>query len=161
MMTFFTSVVTKCKDVAGKLRLVSASEGGVTVENRLLMQQRGFISSPIAGDRIAFVRSGNFLLGFATDSDSRPLVLDGEAAVYSSADCYILLRPDGSIEIKAPNDITVHGNIKCMGDVRDSIGTLADLRSKYNAHTHVGNLGAPTGPTMPNGQDVGGLDAGS
>lgn len=159
MMTFFTSTVTKCKDIAGKLRLVSAMAGGVLTENRQLMQQRGFVSVPAEGDRIGFLRLGNVVLGIASDSADRPPVGEGEAALYGSATCYVLVRPDGSMEIRAPKDVTVLGNLKCTGDVSDSVGALSALRAKHNAHTHVGNLGAPTSPTMPAGQDNGGASA--
>lgn len=159
MMSFFSSTVTKCKDIAGKLRLVSAFAGGVLTENRQLMQQRGFVSVPAEGDRIAFLRLGNVVLGIASDSADRPDVAAGEAALYGSAQCYVLVRPDGSIEIKAPGDVKVLGNLVCTGDVSDSVGTLSALRSKYNGHTHMGNLGAPTSPTMPAGQDTGGAGA--
>lgn len=155
MISFFTSTVTKCKDVAGKLRLISAFAGGILTENRQLMQQRGFVSVPVAGDRVAFLRLGNVVLGVASDSTDRPAVADGEAALYSSSQCYVLVRPDGAIEIKAPASVTVIGDLKCTGDVSDSVGSLSALRKKYNGHTHVGNLGAPTSPTMPDGQDLG------
>ena len=159
MMSFFTSTVTKCKDIAGKLRLVSAMAGDILTENRQLMQQSGFCSVPRPGDRIAFMRLGNLILGFASDSTDRPELAEGEAALYGSAQCYVLVRPDGAIEIKAPKDVTVVGNLICTGDVSDSVGPLSTLRTKYNAHTHMGNLGTPTSPTMPAGQDNGGASA--
>ena len=159
MMNFFTSTVTKCKDIAGKLRLVSAFAGGVLTENRQLMQQRGLVSVPVAGDPIIYLRLGNMVIGIASDSADRPSVAEGEAALYGSAQCYVLVRPDGSIEIKAPKDVTILGNLKCTGDVSDSVGALSALRAKHNTHTHVGNLGAPTSPTMPAGQDNGGASA--
>lgn len=159
MMTFFTSTVTKCKDIAGNLRLVSALAGGILIENRQLMQQSGFCSVPRPGDRIAFLRLGNLILGIASNSADRPAVAEGEAALYGSAQCYVLVRPDGSIEIKAPGDVTVSGNLKCTGEVSDAVGPLSVLRDKYNSHKHVGNLGAPTSPTMPDGQDLGGANA--
>lgn len=159
MMTFFTSTVTKCKDIAGKLRLVSAMAGGVLTENRQLMQHRGFVSVPAEGDRIGFLRLGNVVLGIASDCADRPTLAEGEAALYGSAQCYVLVRPDGSIEIKAPADVKVLGNLLCTGDVSDSVGPLSALRAKHNTHTHMGNLGAPTSPTMPAGQDNGGASA--
>lgn len=155
-MSIFTSVVTKCKDVAGKLRLVSAFAGGVLTENRQLMQQRGFVSVPAAGDRIAFIRLGNFVLGIASDSTDRPEVAEGEAALYGSARCYVLVRPDDSIEIHAPADVTVLGNLICTGDVSDSVGPLSRLRNKYNDHVEVGNLGMATSKPLPQHQDLGG-----
>ena len=40
-MRFFSSIVKSCKDIAGKLRLVSASTGDIDTDNRQLMQQYG------------------------------------------------------------------------------------------------------------------------
>jgi|GEM_PF-1697721 len=159
MMSFFTSIVTSCKDLKGKLRMVNAEAGGVSVQNRQLMQQSGFSSVPKAGDRITFLRLGNVVLGIASDCDDRPELLEGERAIHASKSCYMIVHPDGSIEIKAPKGVEITGDLVVKGDVSDSVGALSALRTKYNAHMHVGNLGAPTSPPTPAGQDIGGAGA--
>ena len=68
-MRFFSSIVKSCKDIAGKLRLVSASTGDIDTENRQLMQQYGFISIPKSGSKILFLSSGNVTVGVASDSE--------------------------------------------------------------------------------------------
>ena len=66
MMKFFTSIVSSCKDIAGKLRGVDAKANGRDVEGRQLMQQYGFISIPPSGSRILFLEFGNVIVGVAT-----------------------------------------------------------------------------------------------
>jgi len=66
----------------------------------------------------------------------------------------ITITSDGNLEIK--NDVLITGNLKvtkkigsnsditCAGDLSDNIGVLSQLRDKYDAHFHIGNLGIPT-----------------
>lgn len=45
-------------------------------------------------------------------------------------------------------DLTVIGNINCTKNVSDSVGTMAEIRQKHNAHIHRnGNNGNTTAPT--------------
>ena len=83
MMKFFTSIVSSCKDIAGKLRGVDAKANGRDVEGRQLMQQFGFISIPPSGSRILFLEFGNVIVGVASDGKDRPAVKEGETALYS------------------------------------------------------------------------------
>ena len=66
-MKFFTSIISSCKDIAGKLRNVSAKANGRDVEGRQLMQQFGFVSVPPSGSRILFLEFGNVIVGVARD----------------------------------------------------------------------------------------------
>ena len=70
-MKFFTSIISSCKDIAGKLRSVSAKANGRDVEDRQLMQQYGFISIPPSGSRILFLEFGNVIVGVASDGKER------------------------------------------------------------------------------------------
>ncbi|MFA6690043.1 MAG: hypothetical protein WCS18_11255 [Sphaerochaetaceae bacterium] len=156
-MNFFTSIVTSCKDITGKFRKVSAAANGIAVEDRHLMQQFGFASIPKAGSRILFLQHGNFTIAVATEGDDRPTLEEGESALYRNANHYIILKKDGSIAIKAPAGVDIDGDLRVKGDVSDSVGKLSGLRAKFNQHTHVGNLGAPTATPVP--QDTGDADA--
>jgi len=156
MITFFSSIVTSCKDIAGKLRRISASAGGRIIDDRLLMQQRGFASVPKSGDQVLFLQLGNLIVAIASDCADRPPLAEGDAALYASASCYITVSPNGSIKIKAPKGVDVDGDLRVNGDVSDSVGKLSALRDKYNFHASIGNLGAPTGIPMPEFQDKGG-----
>lgn len=149
-MRFFSSIVTKCKDVAGKLRQISASSNDIDVENRQLMQHYGLISVPKKGSRVLFLSLGGVTLGIASDSDDRPALEEGEVALYATKDHFIHLKKDGSIVIKASAGMQIDGDLKVNGQLSDSIGSLSSLRSKYNNHTHVSNgPGAPTNVPIP------------
>lgn len=154
-MKFFTSIVTSCKDIAGKLRSISASANGVETENRQMMQHFGFISVPKSGARVLFLQLGNVTVAVASDEKDRPSLSEGESALYRSADHYIILKKDGSVAIKATAGVEIEGDLKVSGDVKDSVGSLVSLRNAYNKHTHIGNLGEPTATPIP--QDTGAL----
>ncbi|PWJ70156.1 bacteriophage Mu Gp45 protein [Fibrobacter sp. UWR4] len=147
MMKFFTSIVESCKDVAGKLRNLTAKANDIEFEDRQLMQQFGFISIPRKGDRVLLLQFGNVVIAVASDSADRPAVNEGETALYREKEHYIILKDDGTIAIKASGGVDIDGDLRVTGDVQDKSGTLDRLRQNYNKHTHVGNLGAPTSPT--------------
>lgn len=144
MMKFFTSIVESCKDVAGKLRNLTAKANDIEFEDRQLMQHFGFISVPRKGDRVLLLQFGNVVIAVASDSADRPAVNEGETALYRVKEHYIILKDDGTIAIKASGGVDIDGDLRVTGDVQDKSGTLDRLRQNYNKHTHVGNLGAPT-----------------
>lgn len=149
MIKVFSSVITKCKDIANKFRGVSASANDVETNGRQLVQQWGFISVPTPGSKVIFIQVDNVVYGIASDSADRPSVEEGESSVYRSADHYIILKKDGTIGIKASSGVDIDGDLRVSGDVKDKNGTLDRLRRNYNSHTHVGNLGALTAMPQP------------
>ena len=153
MMKFFTSIITSCKDIAGKLRNVSAKANGRDVEGRQLMQQFGFISIPKPGERCLFLEFGNVIVAVASDGKDRPAIKESEVALYREKAHYIILKDDGTIAIKAEGGVDIDGDVRVNGEVSDKVGKLSKLRDTFNQHTHVGNLGAPTAP--PTQQDTG------
>jgi phage gp45-like len=157
MMKFFTSIVTSCKDVAGKLRSIGGKANGIEFEGRQMMQHFGFVSIQKAGERCLFLQFGNVVIAVASDGKDRPAVKEGETALYREGEHYIILKADGTIAIKANGGVDIDGDLRVNGDVSDNVGKLSKLRDNYNQHTHVGNLGAPTAPTDK--QDLGGVDA--
>lgn len=157
MMKFFTSIVTSCKDVAGKLRSIAGKANGIEFEGRQMMQHFGFVSIPKAGERCLFLQFGNVVIAVASDGKDRPAVKEGETALYREGEHYIILKADGTIAIKANGGVDIDGDLRVNGDVSDNVGKLSKLRDNYNQHTHVGNLGASTAPTDK--QDLGGVDA--
>jgi phage gp45-like len=154
---FFTAIIDACRDLAGKLRSVTATAGDEVVRDRNMIQQFGFVSVPKKGDRVLFVQSGNFVIGIASDSANRPEVKEGEAALYRTTTHFIRLNDDGTVLIVAPKGVDIDGDLRVSGDVSDSVGTLSGLRNNYNAHAHIGNLGAPTATPLP--QDTGAPNA--
>ena len=151
MMKFFTSIVTSCKDIAGKLRRVNASANGIDVENRQLMQQFGFASVPKKGSRILFLQFGNVTIGVASDGSERPDVKEGEVAIYRDKENYILLRENGSIEIKAPKGVDIDGNLRVTKDIWDNTSNPADVGSVNNMRQILKQQvhGTAVGPSSP------------
>lgn len=147
MIKAFTSIVTKCKDIAKKFRNISASANGVEISGRQMVQHWGFVSIPMPGSKALFIQVDNVVYCIASDSDNRPAVEEGECAIYRSKDHYIILKKDGKVAIKASAGVDIDGDLRVTGDVSDKSGTLDRLRQNYNKHTHVGNLGSLTSPT--------------
>lgn len=145
MMKFFTSVVTSCKDIAGKLRNISAKANGIDAENRQLMQQFGFISVPTSGSKVLFLEFGNVVVAVASDGPDRPKLKEGESALYRKADHYLLLKENGTVEIKAPKGVDIDGDLRVNGNIWDKTGSLDHLRQTVNSQTH----GTAVGPTSP------------
>lgn len=144
-MKFFTSIISSCKDIAGKLRSVSAKANGRDVEGRQLMQQFGFVSIPPSGSRILFLEFGNVIVGVASDGKERPAVEEGETAVYRDDKQYIIFKKNGTIEIKAPKGVDIDGDLRVSKDIWDNQGSLDHLRKTVNMQTH----GTAVGPTSP------------
>lgn len=150
-MKFFTSIVNSCKDIAGKLRRVNASANGIDVENRQLIQQFGFVSVPKKGSRILFLQFGNVTVGVASDGSDRPEVKDGEVAIYKDGSQYILLKDNGSIEIKAPKGVDIDGDLRVSKDIWDNtsnpadVGSVKNMRKILNSQVH----GTAVGPSSP------------
>lgn len=144
-MKFFTSIISSCKDIAGKLRSVSAKANGRDVEDRQLMQQYGFISIPPSGSRILFLEFGNVIVGVASDGKERPAVEEGETAVYRDDKQYIIFKQNGTIEMKAPKGVDIDGDLRVKKDIWDKLGSIDHLRQTVNMQTH----GTAVGPTSP------------
>lgn len=149
-MKFFTSIVNSCKDIAGKLRRVNASANGIDVENRQLIQQFGFVSVPKKGSRILFLQFGNVTVGVASDGSDRPEVKEGEVAIYKDGSQYILLKDNGSVEIKAPKGVDIDGDLRVSKDIWDNtstadVGSMNNMRKILNSQVH----GTAVGPSSP------------
>lgn len=69
---------------------------------------------------------------------------EGEVVLYNAGGTRIALR-DGVVEIHADgqvlvkaDELRVEGNIVATGDVSDAAGSMAEMRSIFNSHTHGG-----------------------
>lgn len=85
----------------------------------------------------------------------------GEVALHTEEGDSIVLRNGRVVEIvtetlriRASTAVQIDSPlVAATGEVSDAVGRLSALRTNYNAHTHIGNLGAPTGPTStPDGE---------
>jgi len=89
-----------------------------------------------------------------TYADGAIISYDRENSVLSAilpAGATVELTADGGINIAG--DVSVTGSISATeditaaGEISDTDGELSRLRTNYNSHKHVGNLGNPTSPS--------------
>ena len=126
-------------------------------------QEYGLASKPLKGCRaVTLFLGANRENGvvIATDDDSRPADLeDGDVCLYTSQGAKILIKnADGKINITTDSEVNITSPV--VNAVSDNIklgsGTVEKLlkgetfQTFFNAHTHTGNLGAPTStPIVP------------
>ena len=145
-MDLLRGKITKSSDREGKSRLFSAS-GRIdeTLEDRELIQQSGFSSIPKEGDEVIVLSFGNLRIAVATDSKDRPLLEVGETAVFSSAETYIKMKADGTIEIVSKGKkITFDGDIEATGEITAKVGSTP---VKLTTHLHPTPVGPSSAPT--------------
>jgi phage gp45-like len=110
------------------------------------VQDYGFTSVPEAGaEGIALAVGGSAGHRVVIALDDRRYrktgMAAGEVAVYHKSGSHVLLKADGSIVIKATSIL--------IGDGAAHPIPFADLvEGVYNGHSHIGNLGYPTGAPL-------------
>jgi len=145
-MDILRGKITKSSDRSEKPRLFSAS-GRIdeTLEDRELIQQSGFSSIPKEGDDVIVLSFGNLRIAVATESKDRPLLEVGETAVFSSAETYIKMKADGTIEIVSKGKkITFDGDIEATGEITAKAGSTP---VKLTTHLHPTPVGPSSAPT--------------
>lgn len=145
-MDLLRGKITKSSDRSGKPRLFSA-EGRIdeSLEDRELIQSSGFASVPKEGDEVLVLSFGNLRIAIATDSKDRPSLEVGETAVFSSAETYIKLKADGTIEVVSKGKkITFDGDIEATGEITAKSDSSPVKLSTHLHPTPVGPSSAPT-----------------
>lgn len=138
-----------------KMQLIQlAAMADETLDDIERFQNYGFTSHPkpgaeaiglsIGGDR------GHTVVIAVDDRRFRLTALEeGEVAIYDDQGQKVHLARDG-IQIFSEGTVSVEGGMIELGEGAAESVVLGDsFAAIYNAHTHTGNLGAPTGP--PNG----------
>jgi phage gp45-like len=130
---------------------VTSKDDTQTIEQ---LRQAGIDSGPVDDSRLfGFSLGGSaWKIAFAVDDGITPEAVPGELILYSqdagAKASIIHLKTDGSIEITAPSDVNITGNLNVTGDVvADSAITGISLINHY----HQGNLGYPTGTSLMTG----------
>ena len=90
---------------------------------------------------------------------ARPSASTGQTILYSTdasgatIKATISLNPDGTITVTAPGTVTVNAPEVDIGSGALKKALLGEVfQATFNSHTHVGNLGTPTGaPIVPSG----------
>jgi phage baseplate assembly protein V len=126
----------------------------------------GLASPPSIGNQVLVLpQEGNaehgVIIGGAFSAQARPPSINsapvpsGEAVLFHASGAYLRLGNDGGFVIAAANGdrVTVIGDLVVTGDISDqngAHGTLADLRSAYDQHTHGGVAGGSGETAEPN-----------
>jgi phage gp45-like len=101
MVTWFRGVIQSATDTASGIRIARAVGRGVRELSEIShMQQRGFTSVPLEGDRVLMLRADDLVVAIASAMDDKPLAQPGETVIYSNADTVVSLKADGSILVK-------------------------------------------------------------
>ena len=133
-------------------RLQVGLGGRAVHEDIVHAQPYGFGSRPREGAEawILFPHGGRSA-GYALVTDDRrgrPSLEEGEAVLYNAVTgTRVHLRNDGSVRVKG--DLVVEGSISATGPIDDGVGSLDQIRSTYNLHTHGTSVGPTTPPTPP------------
>jgi len=160
-MMLIRAVVTAITDAAAKL---FSAKGRVdeTISNREMFQDYGFGSSPLPGAEVLVVVQGNTTIAIASeDKRYRVQLVNGEVCLYSDEGDKVHLKRDRIIEVVAgtkvvlntptaelSGDLKVGGSVSAAGQVSDSKGSMAAMRTTYNTHTHIDSMSGSTTPPL-------------
>jgi phage gp45-like len=148
----------------GAIQLVSATGRAFeTFSLREFFQQYGFTSRPLPGAEGIFIESGNFVVMIATeDRRYRVALEEGEVALYTDEGDKIHFKRGREIEIvcgakvtidaplvETTGDLVVKGALSSETSVADPDGTMAEMRTIYNGHTHSDPQGGASGAPTP------------
>lgn len=101
MVNWFRGVIQSAQDTANGVRIAKAIGRGVReIADVDLMQQRGFTSVPLDGERALFLQANDLVVAIATGMKDKPTAEAGETILYSNADTKVSLKPDGTILVK-------------------------------------------------------------
>lgn len=151
LMTISRGVLESLKDDQG-IQLVKLDiMAGENRDNIERFQQYGFTSVPKPGaEAVIIFQGGNREHGICISIDDRKFRLkalaEGEVALYTDEGDKIHFKRGGIINIVATSKVKVDANFVELGN-----GTLEKIlngqafQTRFNAHTHQGNTGVPTG----------------
>lgn len=148
-------------ETEGGIRLTLDLGFGEVRDDLELVQQYGMTSRPKPGSQaVTLFVSGSRDAGvvIATKGMGAEMsfrLAPGEVALHTDEGDSVHLKngrvvsiTTETLEIHASERVVIDSpSVEANGEVSDSVGRLSALRTKYTAHTHVGNLGAPTSPT--------------
>lgn len=143
-----------------EIRCSADGRPGETIEDKRLVQHHGFSSRPPKGAGLVLFRSGNSWVVLGSDSGKGPALEEGEASLWYDDQNFIIMKKDGSIEIKSQkvkmevDELNVSGKITADGDiesksaVKDPLGDMAEMRTIFNGHIHTttATIGATATP---------------
>lgn len=137
------AVIESVKNDSGMQTIKAALLAGEIRDSMEHFKEAGFTSTPIAGaEAVAVFPGGNRDHGIiivVNDRRSRPTdIPEGGAAIYSY----------DATELKQIVKVLPDGTIELGKGTLESIVNGETFKTLFNAHTHIGNLLAPTGPPV-------------
>lgn len=163
-------VVIKNFNDAGQTQTASIETGeGIVHDQVEILQTYGFATMPPedGASGIALSIGGDegdpVLLPVANSSKRMGNLKAGDTALYNGGGDHIVLRSNGTLEIKIGGDATLElpggltietpnmlvkaDMLECTGDIKDKNGTMQEMRDQYNGHGHP-DASSPPGPLM-------------
>lgn len=130
--TWFRGVIQSAVDTADGIRIAKAVGRGVReLSNISHMQQRGFTSVPLAGNRALFLQADDLVVAIASATGDKPMAEPGETVIYSNVDTKVSLKADGSILVRGSKVVVesdtvvdVNGQTVRLGSNPDTLTPL-------------------------------------
>jgi phage gp45-like len=142
----------------GALKLFAATgRPGESFAEREAVEHYGFTSRPLPGAEVVLIADGNNIVMIASDDRRYRIAVEaGEVALYTDEGDKVHLKRGREIEVVAGTKVKVtaptveiQGDLVVSGNVSDSAGTMAAMRTAYNGHTHPDPQGGATGAPVP------------
>lgn len=148
-------LVLGTNDGGASQRINVTTHQGITRQRVEVLQPYGLATHPPAGAMTVVLAIGGdqgdmVALPIASPANRFGQLAPGEVVIYDAAGSRVALRAGGIVEIhaatrvliKAP-EVRIEGNLVVTGDVSDAAGSMAEMRSRYNVHTHPGPSPVP------------------
>jgi len=141
----------------GVIKRLNGTSPAGTLQNREAFQHYGFTSRAKDGAEAIVLRDGNIFISIAEDDRRYRLAIEeGEVALYSDEGDSVRLKRGRIMELTAGTKVRlltptaeISGDLKVAGNVSDATGTMAAMRTTYDAHLHTNPEGGSVGPATP------------
>ena len=126
---------------------------GVNIVNEVDRKEPyGFTTKPLSGSQATILSPNGDMFDGAviciSDKRYKVELQDGEVAIYNNKYSRIHLKQDGSIVVKAAKVVMESDKIELGTGTLEQIVNGKTFKTLFESHTHIGNLGAPTGPIV-------------
>ena len=168
--TMIRRVVIKNFDDSGQTQTATIESAENIIHDHVeILQPYGFATLPPADGAIGIALSVGgdegdpVVLPVANPANRMGRLDPGDAALYNAGGDQVILRANGTLEIKMggaatleiPDGVTIKTTkllvdaemLECTGDIKDKNGTMQAIRDQYNGHGHP-DASPPPSPKM-------------
>lgn len=168
--TMIRRVVIKNFDDSGQTQTASVETAENIVHDKVeILQPYGFATNPPEDGALGIALSvggdegDQVILPVSNPANRMGGLAAGDSALYNAGGDQVILRADGTLEIKVggnatleiPSGITIKTSkmlvdaemLECTGDIKDKNGTMQSMRDQYNGHGHP-DASPPPSPKM-------------